>query len=128
MIGKSFVIYNPTSGEILYTFKTSDLTSLEMNVPDGYSWVEGEADSRTHIVSDGLVVKKSQSIIDDMENARLARYARGERDKRLQSSDWTQVPDAPVDQAAWQVYRQALRDITEQEGFPLDITWPVPPS
>ena len=56
------------------------------------------------------------------------REVRQARATLLAASDWTQVPDAPVDQAAWQVYRQALRDITEQEGFPLDITWPVPPS
>ena len=49
------------------------------------------------------------------------------RDALLQSSDWTQVAEAPVDQAAWAVYRQALRDIPQQEGFPDDVTWPVQP-
>lgn len=56
------------------------------------------------------------------------REIRQQRGTLLAASDWTQVPDAPVDQAAWAVYRQALRDITLQEGFPFDITWPVPPS
>jgi hypothetical protein len=32
------------------------------------------------------------------------------RDSRLTASDWTQLPDAPVDKAAWAAYRQALRD------------------
>ena len=53
--------------------------------------------------------------------------ARLTRDKLLLISDWTQVKDAPVDQAAWAEYRQALRDLTEQEGFPENIVWPLSP-
>jgi hypothetical protein len=45
----------------------------------------------------------------------------------LQASDWTQLPDVPVDTQAWATYRQALRDITDQEGYPLSITWPETP-
>jgi len=52
---------------------------------------------------------------------------RANRNKLLAASDWTQVADAPVDQAAWAAYRQALRDIPQQEGFPYSITWPVKP-
>lgn len=57
----------------------------------------------------------------------LARDARGERDQLLESSDWTQVPDAPVDQAAWAEYRQTLRDVPQRAGFPTDIDWPTKP-
>ena len=32
------------------------------------------------------------------------------RDRLLKESDWTQLPDAPVDQQAWATYRQTLRD------------------
>lgn len=52
------------------------------------------------------------------------------RDRRtalLVSSDWTQVADAPVDAAAWAVYRQALRDITTQPN-PFAIEWPSTPA
>lgn len=49
------------------------------------------------------------------------------RNKKLSESDWTQVADATVDQAAWATYRQALRDIPGQEGFPWDVTWPTQP-
>ena len=49
------------------------------------------------------------------------------RNKLLTSSDWTQVIDAPVDQAAWATYRQALRDIPQQEGFPATVVWPTQP-
>jgi hypothetical protein len=52
---------------------------------------------------------------------------RKQRDEKLAECDWTQVEDAPVDKAAWATYRQALRDVTAQEGFPWTITWPDAP-
>ena len=58
---------------------------------------------------------------------KLATEVRAQRDQLLTDSDWTQMPDAPVDQAAWATYRQALRDIPQQAGFPTDITWPTKP-
>jgi hypothetical protein len=60
----------------------------------------------------------------DAEQAKSVRQQRGEK---LKDSDWTQVADAPVDKAAWATYRQALRDVTGQEGFPWTITWPTQP-
>jgi hypothetical protein len=61
--------------------------------------------------------------------ARDARAAsvRAERNNKLAASDWTQLADAPVDQVAWAAYRQALRDIPEQAGFPDDVIWPTEP-
>lgn len=53
---------------------------------------------------------------------------RADRDRFLSRSDWTQLSDAPGDTAAWATYRQALRDITAQEGFPFTVTWPTEPS
>lgn len=52
---------------------------------------------------------------------------RAERDRLLDASDWTQAADAPVDQAAWATYRQALRDVPQQAGFPQNVTWPTEP-
>ena len=57
----------------------------------------------------------------------LTTAARAKRNQLLTVSDWTQVIDAPVDQAAWAVYRQALRDITSQPEFPETIIWPTQP-
>ncbi|MBY0395660.1 MAG: phage tail assembly chaperone [Thermoleophilia bacterium] len=56
---------------------------------------------------------------------------RAERDLRLARSDWTQMPDSPLDEAAraaWAVYRQALRDITETPAGPAAVVWPSVPS
>lgn len=61
--------------------------------------------------------------IDDEQ----AKAIRADRDKRLSDTDWTQVADAPVDSAAWAVYRQSLRDVPSQAGFPWEVTWPTQP-
>ena len=50
------------------------------------------------------------------------------RNRQLSESDWTQLPDVPLSTAkldAWKVYRQALRDITDQPGYPGTIIWPT---
>lgn len=57
-----------------------------------------------------------------------ATAVRNQRNVLLAQSDWTQLPDAPVDQAAWATYRQELRDISGQSGFPWEVNWPVAPS
>lgn len=53
---------------------------------------------------------------------------RAQRNALLAACDWTQLADAPVDDLAWAVYRQALRDIPDQPGFPANVVWPVAPS
>lgn len=52
---------------------------------------------------------------------------RAERDRRLLESDWTQLPDAPVDSELWRPYRQALRDFPSNVKDPTRPQWPVPP-
>lgn len=52
------------------------------------------------------------------------------REELLYKSDWTQLPNSPLtaeQRTAWEVYRQALRDVTDQEGYPLNVIWPTPP-
>ena len=71
---------------------------------------------------DGTVFSKPPKDIP-AEEAKI----RALRNNLLNASDWTQVIDAQVDQAAWATYRQALRDITTQAGFPLTVEWPTKP-
>lgn len=52
---------------------------------------------------------------------------RSQRNNKLTRCDWTQVLDAQVDRAAWANYRQQLRDIPDQSGFPFNINWPQEP-
>jgi len=65
---------------------------------------------------------------DDRALEQEASEVRSQRDALLAETDWTQVADAPVDQQAWSTYRQALRDIPEQNGFPGDVDWPSKPT
>lgn len=85
--------------------------------------------------------KTGESIVREMNDAEYAEWlneaperelqraasVRADRNKRLKDSDWTQVADAPVDQAAWATYRQALRDVPAQAGFPWEVQWPTQP-
>ena len=66
---------------------------------------------------------------DELAAIRADRAAvvRSNRTRLLQQSDWTQLADAPVDSQTWATYRQALRDITAQAGFPFDVMWPTAP-
>ncbi len=61
------------------------------------------------------------------KDAEQAKQVRAERNHRLADCDWTQLPDSPVDHQPWQVYRQELRDVTNQAGFPWDFVWPTKP-
>ena len=56
--------------------------------------------------------------------------SRFERAMRLRECDWTQAADVPMSadqRTAWATYRQALRDVTKQAGFPDAIVWPEAP-
>lgn len=58
----------------------------------------------------------------------LAAEIRERRDTQLAQTDWTQAADVPqATKDKWAPYRQALRDVPQQPGFPTDISWPVAP-
>ena len=62
-----------------------------------------------------------------MKDAEQAANVRRNRTEKLKDCDWTQIADSTADKTAWATYRQALRDITSQAGFPWTITWPETP-
>jgi len=55
---------------------------------------------------------------------------RAKRDQLIADSDWTMIPGATVDQAAWAAYRQVLRDLPQTYAAtgPESVVWPVEPS
>jgi hypothetical protein len=57
----------------------------------------------------------------------VAADARQERNNLLAATDWTAMADAPTQATAMTTYRQALRDITSQSGWPTTINWPTKP-
>ena len=96
-------------------------------------------DQRTHRVVELLPVEQDKTWVQvwDLveltakEQAELAKQTaddvRAERNQKLADCDWTQLADSVVDKAAWATYRQALRDITSQAGFPWEVVWPEQP-
>ena len=65
-----------------------------------------------------------------MKDAEFAKSARDSRDKLLAECDWLVVKALELSQAVpaeWAVYRQALRDLPQQAGFPTTIVWPDTP-
>jgi hypothetical protein len=64
-----------------------------------------------------------EEVSDEIYLARMRHW----RDTELARTDWTQVADAPVDQAAWATYRQALRDLPASNDDPREIELPVAP-
>lgn len=62
------------------------------------------------------------------ESNELAAEIRKQRDELLNETDWTQMTDSALDELQkekYRIYRQALRDIPEQPGFPYDVEFPV---
>jgi len=54
------------------------------------------------------------------------RNIRSQRDNFLQQTDWMALSDNTIT-PEWASYRQTLRDITKQEGFPFSVDWPAKP-
>lgn len=61
----------------------------------------------------------------------IGENVRRSRTLKLLQTDWTQMPDvvmADEERQAWRQYRVALRQVTTQAGFPLEVEWPKPPA
>jgi len=82
---------------------------------DGQSWIQQWA---------------VEALSQDEINANAAQQAaavRADRNGRLAATDWTQITDSTADKPTWATYRQALRDVPSQAGFPQSVTWPQEP-
>jgi hypothetical protein len=65
------------------------------------------------------------------KDAEQAKGVREERSRKLAESDWTRLDDNGLSvekKSAWAAYRQALRDVPSQPGFPWSVNWPSTPS
>jgi hypothetical protein len=135
--------YYTSQGRYVQT-GTSVAQVLESDIPAGCSVYYGAVDifAQYHDVATNTPASKGTAPSDghkfdyatkawvpdtDYLNSR----ARHDRGQLLQSSDWTQIPNSPLtitQQTAWATYRQALRDIPQQTGYPVNITWPIAPA
>jgi len=146
---KTWTFYSAETGALTGQAFSGPDSWLEANTPAGCKAIEGRHDHervRVDLATGETVPHQPHAPeADDLQTwrwdaeawrwvseptaAALARDARAERARRLLACDWTQLPDVPAWTAqAWGAYRQALRDITAQPGFPISITWPEEPT
>src|SRR6056297_3742464 len=109
-------------------------STINKYVWDGTEWVLEQDESSiarfdftTADFPEPPVPEKPDYNPDERALEQEANEARTQRDALLAETDWTQVADAPVNAQAYAEYRQALRDIPQQSGFPGDIDWPAKP-
>jgi len=137
---KSFTVYKTATGQII---KTGYVTEGDISLQAGEGETAIPVPSRPGLdwILNGQVIPLSEKpageYIFDYEvkewvpNITIAtEKAIEKRNKLLTDSDWTQIPNGPLSPEAvqqWAVYRQELRDVPEQSGFPMRIIWPVSP-
>jgi len=113
-------ILNALGASVVFEGPQAQPTRYQTAFRDGVQEIDGQ-----------WYTKYSVADIDDeaktAKDAEQAKSVREQRDTKLKDTDWTQVADAPVDKASWATYRQALRDLPKETGFPSDMTWPTEP-
>ena len=73
---------------------------------------------------------KEPALFSGEELDELAATVRVRRDELIAETDYLMMPDYPIQpeqRDSWEIYRQSLRDITRQKGFPKEILWPEKP-
>lgn len=134
----NYTIYSQSTGQILKIVVTDDIQS---QLQSGESYLDGSIDDSTYYIENGVAVAipaqpDQYSVFDfttkqwvQQENLAIADVL-PKRQRLLYSSDWTQLPNGPLttaQQEAWATYRQQLRDIPEQSGYPFNVIFPTPP-
>lgn len=127
-----FTIYDSFTGRIKRTSQIAD-------AGQGEGAIQGVFSEATHYVKHGEAVELPAKIANEpFFDYLLERWVDvvgldpqkvlERRFKLLSDSDWTQMPDVPLEtKAQWAEYRQALRDITLQPGYPINVVWPTKP-
>ena len=117
-----WILYNSDTGEVTGSV-TGPREHAEFNQGpnDTIMWSDTEPRSRIDKIVDGEIVEDA----DEVNNVN-AENIRFERNNLLAATDWMASVDRTPTQAE-RDYRQALRDITNQEGFPDNVIWPEKP-
>ena len=100
--------------------------------PEFYTrWVHTTPESPDNVAPEDAFMRGIAIYLTDAEyDTVLAASARQKRDRLIAATDYLVTPDYPIESdrlAKVKIYRQALRDIPEQSGFPRSITWPDKP-
>lgn len=116
----------------IYKIATGEITRIvicnnpEEQLNDDESYLEGEFSDIDYMISNEQAIAKPTPIFDADAAAMQIRI---KRNKLLATCDWTQVNDIPVvTSQKWATYRQELRDVPQQSGYPYNVVWPVAPT
>ena len=124
---QTYCIYEKATGKITRLLSCFD-DEVEGSLDAGEAAVIKEGDITGKMVSGGALVDMPEDLLVAEAIESAWRELRLSRRRLLNGCDWTQVPDAPVDAAAWAVYRQELRDLPNNTTDPREVVWPTPPS
>lgn len=113
-------IINEFGGDVVLEGPQAQPTRYQVAFRDGVQQIEGQWFTKYSVAD---MEQEAKAALD----AQQANSQRAYRNTLLSECDWTQLQDAPVNQQAWANYRQELRDVTKQAGFPWDIAWPEKP-
>lgn len=106
--------------------KTFEVYKVESSDPPEFDPKVQYLKENTPVLENGTY-KRNWSIENlDLETA--SNNVRSYRNRLLSDTDWTQTEDSPVNKELWKNYRQNLRDISSQSGFPYEVLWPTPPT
>lgn len=109
-----------------------DISFILERIRPGASWSLGNSnDYSTLIWHDNdtpPTFAECEAAWGEIEHEYRLQAIRIKRNSLLAGSDWTQIPDAPVDKNAWAEYRQALRDLPQNTIDPENPVWPTPPN
>jgi hypothetical protein len=120
-----YVVYNSEGKVLRYGESQEGVT--QANEAELQLNIDWPSDIEDYAVSDGNLVRKPQSKLDEESLQRDIIELRSNRTSLLAASDWTQVYDAPVNRNEWATYRQQLRDLPENTTDPANPVWPTPP-
>jgi hypothetical protein len=113
-------LINDLGADVVFEGPQAQPTRYQVAFADGVEQTDGKWYTKYSVAD---MAQEAKDALD----ANQAKAIREQRGTKLADSDWTQVADAPVDKTVWATYRQALRDITSQSGFPWTVTWPDAP-
>ena len=131
----NFIFYD-SNGAITRSGMVSENGRNLIDIPSGQTLLEVSepiSDTNRYKVVDGAVVSKSDSELQAIDNAALAKMIKDDRDQELFRTDWTQLPGGPLSdskKAEWATYRQVLRDLPTNSNWPnlQEGDWPAEPS
>ena len=149
----NYIIYNNATGVIISTQIAKEAEAKCIILPDSQSMIEGVADVNNDYIADGIVVHLTpeqvsaknnlqygyawdpiarvvvKKLTDEQITTFLATKARAKRDLLLNESIiWSDTSYTGDVLASWLAYREVLKNITSQAGFPGSIVWPTKPA